>query len=113
MAYGKTFTPAGEQMAQHLAETGGMLTPLHPGRIFRYSTGEWNMADTWHGRELVKWKVTESLWDKGIHITFSGMANASQVDLPTFKVTLQPPMTADEITQAAETYMTLLNLRRG
>ncbi len=107
-----TFTPAGDQMATHLAQTGGTLTPLRNGRIVKLGFGEWDMARAWNGREIVNWKHTHSLWDKGIHITFYGMAHASEMRLPTFKLELKPPLTDEEIAQTAQTYMMILNLRR-
>lgn len=107
-----TFTPAGEMLIAHLSETGGTLTPLRNGRMLKLGFGEWDMARTWHGREIVRYKVVRSLWDKGIHITFFGAVHASEVQLPTFKLELKPPLTEEEIEQTAQTYMMILNLRR-
>lgn len=108
----KPFVPSGDQMAKHLETTGGALAPLHVGRLFKYGSGDWDMAHQWVGRDLVKWKAQKSLWDKGTHINFYSNLNASLTTLPMFKLTLAADLSEEDVAQAAETYMMLLNLRR-
>lgn len=106
------FTPAGDQMANMLAKTGGTLTPLKHGMLMKVDAGVWDMARPWYGRELTQWKMRYSLWDKGIHVDFGYKLNATGSFYVVFKLDLAPPMTEEDVAQTADTYMMILNMRR-
>lgn len=107
------FKPAGEQLADSIAGTGGTLTPLVPGEVRRVGhTTVHDMSAAWAGRELTWSKPRYSLWDKSIVLSL-GWSSTDGEDYMEFTVKLQPPMTKEEIDNAAFTYMMALNMRRS
>lgn len=108
------FLPASERAAQELAKTAGSLNSVANGRLIRISAGpqDWDMASPWLGRELVGWSKRFSNWDKMITVSFYVELSSNMAKLPTFTLSLKPPLTDDEVARAADTYMMLLNLAR-
>lgn len=108
------FIPAGERAAVELAKTGGSLNAVANGRLIRISAGpqDWEISTPWRGREITSWAKRYSNWDKMITVSFYVELSSSAAKLPTFTLALKPPLTDDEVTGAAEVYMSLLNLAR-
>ena len=108
------FRPANEVAAAELAKTGGSLNSVANGRLIRLSAGpnEWPVSQEWIGRELTGWTKRVSLWDKMITVTFYCELTSSAGRLPQFTLALKPPLSDEEITNAADTYMMLLNMVR-
>ena len=108
------FTPAGELAARELAKSGGSLSAVANGRLIRISSSDrdWDVSAPWQGREITSWAKRISLWDKMITVSFYVELSSSAAKLPTFTLALKPPLTDEEVTNAAETYMMLLNLAR-
>ncbi|CAB4241126.1 hypothetical protein UFOVP228_28 [uncultured Caudovirales phage] len=110
----RAFTPVGELAARELSKSGGSLNSVANGRLIRISMGsnDWDVTAPWQGRELVGWNKRYSNWDKMITVTFYVDLSSSQAKLPTFTLSLKPPLTDEEVANAADTYMLLLNLAR-
>jgi hypothetical protein len=108
------FIPANERAALELAKSGGSLNAVANGRLIRISSSDkdWDIGTPWHGREITSWSRRTSLWDKMITISFYVELTSSAAKLPTFTLALTPPLTDEEVTRAAEVYMSLLNLAR-
>ena len=108
------FTPAGELAARELAKSGGSLNAVANGRLIRISAGptDWDVSTPWQGRELVSWAKRFSNWDKMITVTFYVELSSTNNPLPTFTLALKPPLTDEDVANAADTYMMLLNLAR-
>lgn len=102
----------GEQLASAIERSDGTLTPKQHGRLIRIgaSATEWNTDKPWTGRELQSWTSVVSLWNKALVIRFCMVVDGRQY--PSFTLELQPPMSKEEIEATANTYMTILNMRR-
>ena len=108
------FIPAVERAAIELAKSDGSLSSVANGRLIRISAGamQWDVGAPWRGREIVGWTKRYSNWDKMITISFHVVMNTGTANLPIFTLALKPPLTDEEVANAADTYMMLLNLAR-
>lgn len=97
-----------------LEKTGGSLNPKVDGVVTRLSgsADPWDMERQWTGREITGYTVRKTLWNKTALIKFYVDMSSTSGKLPIFSLQLALPLTDEEITNAADTYMMLLNLRR-
>jgi len=111
--YGK-HVPASELMAQALEQTGGSLNPKVDGVVTRLSgtPDPWDISKPWHGREITGYTVRKTLWDRTALVRFYVDMTSTSAKLPIFSLKLALPLTDEEISNAADTYMMLLNTRR-
>lgn len=103
-----------EGLAAELEQTGGSVNPKVDGLLIRLSgkAEPWDMEKSWRGREITGYTMRKTLWNKTALILFYVDMTSTSGKLPVFSLQLTLPLTDAEIDTAAQTYMTLLNLRR-
>lgn len=103
-----------EGLAAELDKTNGSLNPKVDGLLIRLSGAAvpWDMEKTWSGREITGYAVRKTLWNKTALVKFHVDMADGRRKLPIFSLQLALPMTDEDIDNAAQTYMMLLNLRR-
>jgi hypothetical protein len=103
-----------EGLAEELERTNGSLNPTVDGLLLRITGGAhtpWDMTRTWYGREISGYTVRKTLWSKSALIAF--YSDVASVRFPAFTLQLALPLSDDDIKTAAESYMTILNMRKG
>lgn len=106
---------ATEGLAAELDKTNGSLNPKVDGLLIRLSGSAtpWDMEKAWSGREITGYTIRKTLWNKTALVRFHVDMSTSARKLPVFSLQLALPMTDEDIDNAAQTYMMLLNMRRA
>lgn len=112
MATRPPWMPSSELVAAALASSGGTITIPDHGRLNKIGRlGAWDMSQEWVGHPLTSWSVVKSNWTQGWTVRFR--AHLLIGDTPgTFALDLDGATPREEAEQIAQTYMTILNLRR-
>lgn len=103
-----------EGLAEELERTNGSLNPTVDGLLLRITGGAhtpWDMSRTWYGREIGGYTVRKTLWSKSALIAF--YTDVAGARFPAFTLQLALPLSDEDIKMAAESYMTILNMRKG
>lgn len=108
-------TTAVEGLAAELDKTNGSLNPKVDGLLIRLSGAAvpWDMERPWSGREITGYTIRKTLWNKTALVKFYVDMSISEKKLPIFSLQLALPMDDEDIENAAQTYMMILNLRRS
>jgi hypothetical protein len=103
-----------EGLAASLETTNGSLNPKIDGLLIRLSGSAtpWDMEKPWSGREITGYTVRRTLWNKTALVKFYVDMSSTPNKLPIFSLQLALPMADEDIENAAQTYMMLLNMRR-
>ena len=114
----KPYTTTIEALAAVLEKNRGAINHTEDGTLIRVTGAAaarpWDMDRMWYGRELDGYRVRKSLWDKTALITFyCTVQTMSPKEMPAFTLRLKLPLTDEEIATTADSYLMILNMRRG
>lgn len=100
-----------EQLVDHI-RNGGSLHDVTPGEVYQIGDMQttWDMSKEWDGPMLDRVDIMYSLWAKRYVVSLS--ATVQGVTVPHFRLEMPADTKKDDTRRAAETYLTILNLRR-